>query len=126
MLTRVSLVIVSLFATFTAYGQTLGTLTYSAPPATPVPLPSLLLLPLCLLLALLGTRLLKRELRTRLLGVLFLALGVGLGTVTSLHIQDVIAASAIELDDPNGGSSERTMGSGLCVVYRKLCLSYPA
>lgn len=105
-LSRVVVSLSGVAATTSALAQTTGTLTYGAAAVAPIPVPihSLILLPLSIAIACLGYRALRTPGGRQLLGAVVLALGLGLGGLSGLHIQQAIAAATIALDNPAGGS----------------------
>ncbi len=101
----------ALSASVSTFAQSVGSLTYgpavatAAPTGTmPIPIPSLLLLPMAIALVVLGYRTLRTRGSRRILGGLLLALGAGLGAMSSLQIHQAIAALVIELNQPGGGT----------------------
>ena len=109
----------ALATTGTALAQSGGTLTYgpaaatAGTVATPVPLPSLFLLPLGIALAFFGYRSIKKNGAGSVLGVLLLALGVTAGVTSSLNIQKAIAAAMVELNQPAGGTVNIPAGDAI-------------
>ncbi|NQY01980.1 MAG: midcut-by-XrtH protein [Halieaceae bacterium] len=106
----------SLTLSSVAFAQTTsGTLTYgpasvtAAPtpvdavaPAVPVPIPSLLLIPLGVLMAVIGYRALRSPQGRKLLSVMLLGAGLTLSALGSLNIPQALA-SMLALDNPAGG-----------------------
>ncbi|NRA42863.1 MAG: midcut-by-XrtH protein [Pseudomonadales bacterium] len=97
----------SLTLSSVAFAQTSGTLTYgpapvSSAPAVPVPIPSLLLIPLGVLMAVIGYRTLRGPQGRKLLSVMLLGAGLTLSALGSLNIPQALA-SMLELDNPEGG-----------------------
>ncbi|AQA17340.1 hypothetical protein BST95_02950 [Halioglobus japonicus] len=108
----------SLTLSSVAFAQTSGTLTYgpasvtaaptpvdSVAPAVPVPIPSLLLIPLGVLMAVIGYRVLRGPQGRKLLSVMLLGAGLTLSALGSLNIPQALA-SMLELDNPEGGVIE--------------------
>ncbi|WP_170150213.1 midcut-by-XrtH protein [Parahaliea mediterranea] len=75
-----------------------------------VPIPSLLLLPLAIGLAVLGGRYLRRQHGKKLHGILLLAIGTGLGAISSMQVPTAIAALMIALSQPGGGTVDIPLG----------------
>ena len=105
-----------------AFAQTSGTLTYgpasvtaaptpvdSVAPAVPVPIPSLLLIPLGVLMAVIGYRALRGPQGRKLLSVMLLGAGLTLSALGSLNIPQALA-SMLALDNPEGGVIELPVG----------------
>ena len=113
----------SLTLSSVAFAQTTsGTLTYgpasvtaaptpvdSVAPAVPVPIPSLLLIPLGVVLALIGYRALRSPQGRKLLSVMLLGAGLTLSALGSLNIPQALA-SMLALDNPEGGVIELPVG----------------
>ncbi len=106
-----------LAATGSALAQSGGTLSYGpaagAAGATPVPLPSLLLLPLGIALAFLGYRALQKNGLGSALGALLVAAGLAVSVSSGLNIQKAIAAAMIELNQPEGGTVDIPAGDAI-------------
>ncbi|KZX60246.1 hypothetical protein A3709_13220 [Halioglobus sp. HI00S01] len=112
----------SLTLSSVAFAQTSGTLTYgpapvtaaptpvdSVAPAVPVPIPSLLLIPLGVVLALIGYRALRSSQGRKLLSVMLLGVGLTLSALGSLNIPQALA-SMLALDNPEGGVIDLPVG----------------
>ncbi|WP_197484256.1 midcut-by-XrtH protein [Halioglobus sp. HI00S01] len=112
----------SLTLSSVAFAQTSGTLTYgpasvtaaptpvdSVAPAVPVSIPSLLLVPLGVFMAVIGYRALRGPQGRKLLSVMLLGAGLTLSALGSLNIPQALA-SMLELDNPEGGEIDLPVG----------------
>ena len=88
-----------------AVAQSTGLLTYSPAPfvAVPVPISSLLLLPLSVGIVLAAFLALRKKRGSEVLGIFALTLGAGLFVFSGFQIQQATAQAAIELSNPQGG-----------------------
>lgn len=110
---RISILMLLLGVANPLLAQSTGTLTYgpAGEAVHPVPIPSLLLLPLGIVLALIGLRCLGRSGARQVLGLLLTAAGVVSGVSSGIYIQETTADPAtIELSNPEGSSIEVPTG----------------
>lgn len=80
----------------------LAQMTYGPVPAQVVPIPTLLLVPLGITMAVLGYRAIRKHGTTHAIGMLLMLGGLGTVVSSSLSMQDAVAAAFIELSNPQG------------------------